>query len=59
VLGLAGLRLLNVPGTTVAIVVVLAVGMTAILVYIARRSWSSRTQRRGQTEIAPELIEQE
>jgi hypothetical protein len=38
---------------------VLAVGMTAILVYIARRSWSSRTQRRGQTEIAPELIEQE
>jgi hypothetical protein len=59
VLGLAGLRLLDVPGTTVAIVVVLAAGMTAILVYIARRSWSSRTQRRAQAEIAPELIELE
>jgi uncharacterized membrane protein YfcA len=47
VLGLAGLRLLDVPGTTVAIVAVLAGGMTALLVYIARRSWVSRHERRG------------
>jgi uncharacterized membrane protein YfcA len=37
VLGLAGLRLLEVPGTTLAIVVVLAVGMLALLLYIGRR----------------------
>jgi uncharacterized membrane protein YfcA len=58
VLGLSGLRLLNVPGTTVAIVVALAAGMTALLVYIAHRSWASRRQA-SQTEVAPELIEQE
>jgi hypothetical protein len=58
VLGLSGLRLLNVPGTTVAIVVALAAGMTALLVYIARRHWASR-RRASQTELAPELIEQE
>jgi uncharacterized membrane protein YfcA len=37
VLGLAGLRLLEVPGTTLAIVVVVAVGMLALLLYIGRR----------------------
>jgi hypothetical protein len=58
VLGLAGLRLLNVPGTTVAIIVVLAVGMTALLVYIARRSWASRRPPTGDTELAPGLVEQ-
>jgi hypothetical protein len=58
VLGLSGLRLLNVPGTTVAIVVALAAGMTVLLVYIAHRSWASRRQA-SQTELAPELIEQE
>jgi uncharacterized protein len=46
VLGLSGLRLLDVPGTTTAIVVVLALGMTALLVYIARRSWARRNERR-------------
>jgi uncharacterized membrane protein YfcA len=46
VLGLAGLRLLDIPGTTAAIVAVLAVGMTALLVYIARRSWIARHERR-------------
>ena len=46
VLGLAGLRLLDVPGTTLAIVVVLAVGMTALLVTLARRRWSRRLERR-------------
>jgi uncharacterized protein len=59
VLGLAGLRLLNVPGATVAIVVVLAAGMIALLVYIARRSWAARHQQTDQTERAPELVEQE
>ena len=59
VLGLAGLRLLDVPGTTVAIVVVLAAGMTALLVYIARRSWAARHPQTDQTELAPELVEQE
>jgi hypothetical protein len=42
VLGLSGLRLLNVPGTTTAIVIVLACGMTALLTYIARHSWLQR-----------------
>jgi hypothetical protein len=59
VLGLAGLRLLNVPGATVAIVVVLAAGMIALLVYIARRSWAARHQQTDQPELAPELVEQE
>ena len=59
VLGLAGLRLLDVPGTTVAIVVVLAAGMTVLLVYIARRTWISRHPQASETELAPELVEQE
>jgi uncharacterized membrane protein YfcA len=42
VLGLSGLRLLNVPGTTTAIVVVLAAGMVLLLASIARRSWVRR-----------------
>src|SRR5581483_2007479 len=45
VLGLSGLRLLDVPGTTTAIVVVLAVGMALILAYIARRSWARRAEQ--------------
>jgi uncharacterized membrane protein YfcA len=39
VLGLSGLKLIDVPGTSVAIVVVLAIGLAALLVYIGRRSW--------------------
>ena len=46
VLGLSGLALLKVPGTTIAIVVVLAAGMTALLTYIARQSWQSRRERK-------------
>jgi uncharacterized membrane protein YfcA len=45
VLGLSGLALLNVPGTTTAIVVVLACGMTVLLTYIARQSWLQRRAR--------------
>jgi uncharacterized membrane protein YfcA len=39
VLGLSGLKLIDVPGAGIAIVVLLAVGMAAILVYIGRHSW--------------------
>jgi uncharacterized protein len=42
VLGLSGLRLLDVPGTTTAIVVVLAAGMALLLAFIVRRSWMLR-----------------
>ena len=42
VLGLSGLRLLNVPGTTIVIVVVLTCGMVLLLATIARRSWIRR-----------------
>jgi uncharacterized membrane protein YfcA len=45
VLGLSGLKLLNIPGTGLAIVIVLAVGMTALLVWIGRQSWIARRQR--------------
>ena len=48
VLGLSGLALLNVPGTTTAIVVVLACGMTALLTYIARQSRLQRRARKSQ-----------
>jgi uncharacterized membrane protein YfcA len=46
VLGLSGLALLHVPGTTTAIVVILACGMTALLTYIARQSWRQRQARK-------------
>jgi uncharacterized membrane protein YfcA len=42
VLGLSGLALLKIPGSTTAIVVVLVCGMTALLTYVARRSWRER-----------------
>jgi uncharacterized protein len=46
VLGLSGLALLNVPGTTTAIVVVLACGMAALLTYVAHHSWLERRARK-------------
>jgi uncharacterized membrane protein YfcA len=48
VLGLSGLALLKVPGTTTAIVVVLATGMAALLIHIARQSWRHRRARKSQ-----------
>jgi uncharacterized protein len=45
VLGLSGLKLIDVPGTSVAIVVVLGIGMTALLVYIGRHSWVRYARR--------------
>jgi uncharacterized membrane protein YfcA len=50
VLGLSGLKLIDVPGTSVAIVVVLGIGMTALLVYIGRRSWIRYSRRNGYAE---------
>jgi uncharacterized membrane protein YfcA len=45
VLGLSGLKLLNIPGTGLAIVVVLAAGTTALLVWIGRQTWVARRER--------------
>lgn len=39
VLGLAGLKLIDVPGAGIAVVVVLGVGATALLVFLGRHSW--------------------
>jgi uncharacterized membrane protein YfcA len=48
VLGLSGLKLLDIPGTGVAIVVVLAGGMTGMLVWIGRRTWTRRQRARAE-----------
>jgi uncharacterized membrane protein YfcA len=45
VLGLSGLALLKVPGTTTVIVVALACGTTVLLTYIARKNWIDRRAR--------------
>ena len=55
VLGLSGLRLLNVPGTTTAIVVVLAIGMIIVLGYIAWQIWTQQQERHAPTPLAPEF----
>jgi hypothetical protein len=47
VLGLSGLKLIDVPGTSIAIVVVLGIGMTALLVYIGRHSWIRYSRARN------------
>ena len=39
VLGLAGLKLINVPGASIIIIVALGVGVTALLVWLGRHSW--------------------
>jgi len=51
VLGLAGIRLLDVPGAGVIVVVALSAGLVALLVFLARHSWI-RIQR-GRTETVP------
>ncbi len=53
VLGLSGLALLHVPGTTTVIVVVLACGMTGLLIYIARQNWLQRRARAQQRAPLP------
>ena len=44
VLGLSGLKLIDVPGSGIAIICVLGIGMAALLVYIGRHSlvWNAR-----------------
>jgi uncharacterized protein len=47
VLGLSGLKLIDVPGSGVVIVVLLALAMAALLAYLARHTWSRRRRRIG------------
>ena len=55
VLGLSGLKLLDVPGATIAIVVVLLIGLTGLLAWIARRSWVRRQRVRSEQLAAQRL----
>ncbi len=55
VLGLAGIKLLDVPGSGVIVVVALSAGVVALLVLIARHSWI-RIQR-GRNGSAPSSVE--
>ena len=49
VLGLAGIKLLNVPFAGTIIVVVLSAGGVALLVWLARHSWIRFVRDRGAT----------
>jgi uncharacterized membrane protein YfcA len=49
VLGLAGIRLLNVPFAGTIVVVGLAAGLVALLVYLGRHSWMRLQQRARET----------
>ena len=55
VLGLSGLKLIEIPGTDTPIVVLLAVGMTAILVFIGRHSWVRYQRGRNSASGALEI----
>lgn len=55
VLGLAGIKLLDVPGAGVIVVAALAAGLVALLVLLARHSWI-RIQR-GRDVSAPSSVE--
>ena len=52
VLGLSGLKLIDVPGTGTAIVVLLAIGMAVLLIYIGRHSWVRYRERNGRPPVA-------
>jgi uncharacterized membrane protein YfcA len=56
VLGLSGLKLIDVPGTSIVIVVVLAIGMAALLVYIGRRSWIRYSRSRAAPVASPTAV---
>jgi hypothetical protein len=47
VLGLAGIKLLDVPGAGIIIVVALAAGVTALLVWLGRHTWIRFQRGRG------------
>ncbi len=53
VLGLAGIKLLNVPGAGVIVVAVLAAGAAALLVWLARHSWVRIQRARSSGAPAP------
>ena len=55
VLGLAGIKLLDVPFAGTIVVVVLAAGLVALLVYLGRHSWL-RIQR-GRSDRLPPVVE--
>jgi uncharacterized protein len=48
VLGLSGLKLLDIPGSTVVIVIMLAALFLALLVWISRQTWKSRQRARAE-----------
>jgi uncharacterized membrane protein YfcA len=54
VLGLAGIKLLDVPGASVIVVVGLFAGATALLVWIGRSSWSRLQRSRTGAQSQPE-----
>ena len=54
VLGLAGVKLLDVPGSEAIILVVLSAGMLALLVFIGRQGWV-RVQQRRTEELPPAI----
>jgi uncharacterized membrane protein YfcA len=53
VLGLAGIKLLNVPGAGAIVVVVLSAGAVGLLVWLARHSWVRIQRARTGAEPAP------
>jgi uncharacterized membrane protein YfcA len=48
VLGLSGLKLLDIPGSGLAIVIVVAAGVCALLVWIGRQTWVARQRARAE-----------
>jgi uncharacterized membrane protein YfcA len=54
VLGLAGIKLLNVPGAGAIVVVVLSIGAVALLVWLGHHSWIRFVRGRGATTSATE-----
>jgi hypothetical protein len=57
VLGLAGIKLVNVPFAGTIIVVALAAGLAALLVYIGRRSWIRLQLRARAAETVPTAVD--
>jgi uncharacterized protein len=54
VLGLSGLKLIDVPGAGIAIVCVLGVGLAALLTYIGRHSWVRYSRARNGAVVGSE-----
>jgi uncharacterized protein len=54
VLGLAGIKLLHVPGADTIVIVALSAGLLALLVFIGRQGWA-RAHRGGNGELPPAI----